>query len=90
MLQWDHSAILLTFIKPPFVIKIFVLSIYEWWFYTGFTVFSLFSGVQGTHIVKTKIPNFYDVPRMELSLTLTPPLYFVLKMLSAFMYAAYI
>ena len=26
------------FIKLPFVIKIFVLSIYEWAFYTGFTV----------------------------------------------------
>ena len=29
MLQWEHSAILLTFIKLPFVIKIFVLSIFE-------------------------------------------------------------
>ena len=38
MLQWEHSAILLTFIKLPFVIKIFVLSIFEWSFYTGFTV----------------------------------------------------
>ena len=38
MLQGEHSAILLTFIKLPFVIKIFVLSIFEWPFYTGFTV----------------------------------------------------
>ena len=38
MLQGEHSAILLTFIKLPFVIKIFVLSIFEWLFYTGFTV----------------------------------------------------
>ena len=30
MLQGEHSAILLTFIKLPFVIKIFVLSINEW------------------------------------------------------------
>ena len=37
MLQEEHSAILLTFIKLPFVIKIFVLSIFEWPFYTGFT-----------------------------------------------------
>ena len=29
-----------TFIKLPFVIKIFVLSIFEWPFYTGFTVFN--------------------------------------------------
>ena len=27
-----------TFIKLPFVIKIFVLSIFEWLFYMGFTV----------------------------------------------------
>ena len=32
------SAILSTFIKLPLVIKIFVLSIFEWPFYTGFTV----------------------------------------------------
>ena len=40
MLQGKHSAILSTFIKLPFVIKIIVLSIFEWPFYTGFTVFS--------------------------------------------------
>ena len=34
----EHSAILLTFIKLPFGIKIFVLSIFEWPFYTGLTV----------------------------------------------------
>ena len=38
MLQGEHSAILSTFIKLPFVIKIFVLSIFEWPFYIGFTV----------------------------------------------------
>ena len=38
MLQGEHSAILLTFIKLPFVSKIFVLSIFEWPFNTGFTV----------------------------------------------------
>ena len=37
-LQGEHSAILLTFIKPPFVMKIFVLSIFEWPLKTGFTV----------------------------------------------------
>ena len=41
--------ILLTFIKLRFVIKIFVLSIFEWPFYTGFTVlfypfYALFKG----------------------------------------------
>ena len=38
MLQGEHSAILSTFIKLPFFIKIFVLSIVEWPFKTGFTV----------------------------------------------------
>ena len=36
--QGEYSAILLTFIKLPFVIKIFGLSIFVWLFYTGFTV----------------------------------------------------
>ena len=39
MPQGEHSAILLTFIKLPFVFKIFVLSFLEWLFYTGFTLF---------------------------------------------------
>ena len=30
MLQGEHSAILSTFIKLPFVIMIFILSIFEW------------------------------------------------------------
>ena len=38
MLQGEHSAILSTSIMLPFVIKIFALSIFEWPFYTGFTV----------------------------------------------------
>ena len=42
MLQGEHFAILLAFIKLPFVIKIFVLSIFEWVFYTGFTEYYLY------------------------------------------------
>ena len=39
MLQGEHSAILSTIIKLPFVIKmIFVLAIFEWPFYTGYSV----------------------------------------------------
>ena len=38
MLQREHSAILSTFIKLPIVFKIFVLSIFEWPFYTDFAV----------------------------------------------------
>ena len=34
----EHSAILSTFIKLPFGINIFILSIFEWPFYTGFLV----------------------------------------------------
>ena len=42
MLQWEHSAILSTFIKLPFVIKIFVFSIFEWPLKTGFAVYNQF------------------------------------------------
>ena len=45
MLQGEHSAIFSTFIKLPFVIKIFVLSIFEWPFYTDFTVFHFYSNL---------------------------------------------
>ena len=38
MLQEEHSAILLTFIKLSSVIMIFVLSIFEWPLKAGFTV----------------------------------------------------
>ena len=39
MLQGQHSAILSTFIKLPFVIKILMFCLFfEWLFYTGFTV----------------------------------------------------
>ena len=39
MLQGEHSAILLTFVKLSVAIKTFVFSIFEWPFYTGFTVY---------------------------------------------------
>ena len=42
MLQREHSAILLTFLMLPFVIKIFVWSIFERPFYTGFTIHANF------------------------------------------------
>ena len=38
MVPLEQSAILLTFIRLLFVIKIFVLSTFVWPFYTGFTV----------------------------------------------------
>ena len=42
LLQEEHSAILLTFIKLPFEIKIVVLSIFEWPIYTYFIVCNIF------------------------------------------------
>ena len=44
MLQGEHSAILSTFIKLPFVIKVFVLSIFVSPFYIGFAIIYKFSG----------------------------------------------
>ena len=46
----EHSAILSTFIKLPFGIKIFVLSIFEWPFYTGFTVRFSHSLIMHVHL----------------------------------------
>ena len=43
MLQGEHSAILLTFIKLPFSIKTFVLSIIKWPLETGFIVLTKIS-----------------------------------------------
>ena len=42
MLEGEHSAIRLTFIKLPFVIKMFVLSIFEWPLKTGFILLYLY------------------------------------------------
>ena len=41
MLQGEHSAILLTFIMLPLVIKISVLSIFERPFYTGLCAYGI-------------------------------------------------
>ena len=43
--QEEHSAILLTFIKLQFVIEIFLLFIFEWPFYAGFTVNGIYAVV---------------------------------------------
>ena len=43
----EHSAILSTFIKLPFVIKTSVLSIFEWPLNIGFTVYKEIKGVRG-------------------------------------------
>ena len=38
----EHFAILSTYVKLPLVIKIFVLSIFEWPLYKGFTAYQKF------------------------------------------------
>ena len=64
MLQGEHSAILLAFIKLPIVIKIFVLSIFEWPFYTGFTVCSylFYAGIDQACLL-TKTQRFDGLPK---------------------------
>ena len=56
MLQGEHSAILSTFIKLPFVIQIFVLSTFEWPFDTGFTVTA--SAIMGHFGVVCNMPAY--------------------------------
>ena len=53
MLHRKHSAILSTFIKLKFVIKPFLLFIFEWPFYTGFTVL--------LNIYKTLVKQIFDL-----------------------------
>ena len=42
MLQWEHSALLSTFIKLQFVIKSFVLSIFQVLLYTCYVISEVF------------------------------------------------
>ena len=50
MLQGEHSAILSAFIKLPFAIKTFVLSIFEWMLKTGFIVNRFITVVPYAHV----------------------------------------
>ena len=60
MLQREHSAILLTFIKLPFSIKTFVLSIFKWPRKTGLTVdLSTFSSIKKTSVSKYIFQSLY-------------------------------
>ena len=43
----EHSAIFSTFIKLPFVINIFLLSIFERPFYIGFTILNILQQEKG-------------------------------------------
>ena len=49
--EGDHSVALSTFIKLPFVTKTFILSIFEWLFYTRFNVSYSFQGLHVTDLL---------------------------------------
>ena len=63
MLHGEHSALLSTFIKLPFSIKTFVLSIFKWLLKTGFTVYSkctIVLRVQRIKFLPKKLYNFSE------------------------------
>ena len=66
MLQWEHSALLSTFIKQLFVIKILVLSIFEWPLKTGFTVTSYLLPVS-QHCKDLSVKHKTDIVSTEYS-----------------------
>ena len=59
MLQGEHSAILSTFIKLPFVFNTFVLSTFKWPLKTGFTVIT--KRKRGSSVVR-HLPLVLEVP----------------------------
>ena len=72
----EHSAILLTCIKLPFVLKIFILSIFEWPLKTGFTVNSVNLNQTTATNLKVNIGpyhagyfNHYTLPHFFIQLT---------------------
>ena len=59
------DAILLTFIKLPLVIKVFVLSIFELPFYTGFTLFLyaiLLTFIKLPLVIKVFVLSIFELP----------------------------
>ena len=60
--QKEHSAILSTFIKLPFVIKIFVLSIFEWPLKTGLTVVFIYAlGAKKNCLIESVLLSTYNI-----------------------------
>ena len=57
----EHSAIFLSFIKLPFIIKIFVLSIFEWPLKTGFTVYLLLVSRKACNDVLELVEDSFDL-----------------------------
>ena len=68
-----HSAILSTFIKLPFVIKIFGLSISEWPFHTSFTVHYIKIFLFPVILVIACLVGITALP-LSITTTLGPPL----------------
>ena len=66
MLQGEHSAILSTFIKLLFVIKVFVLSILGWLLKTGFTVLDEELAWYPEHRVYSTIGYISDIINRQL------------------------
>ena len=58
MLPLEHSAIHFTFIKLPFSVKTFVLSVFKWPLKTGFTVIRIVSELK----VLQKVCEILPVP----------------------------
>ena len=82
LLQGEHSAILLIFIKLPFCIKTFVLYVFEWPLKTGFTVlYNEFSDTSICLFQGLRLIGFYgqgfaeyagfslDLPEADLSIS---------------------
>ena len=67
ILKNAHNAIPLTCIKPPFVIKIFVLYIFEWPLKTDFTVTVSVCGhlkiYSGAHVIASLVRGPLFNPR---------------------------
>ena len=66
MLQGEHSAIISTFIKVPFVINNLVLSIFEWPLKTGFTSSNVkTSALSSRNRVDSKCERIYIFGRKD-------------------------
>ena len=80
----EHSAILLT-IKLPVVIKTFVFSIFEWSFYTGFTVFALFSsaGMFNTPGMSSLLGQMSQNPQLMQNMLQAPYMQAMLESMSS-------
>ena len=65
MLQEEHSAILLAFIKLPFVIKIFVLSIFEWQFAQVLLYFPTLGLEVATYMAQKNVSSIHVLVRGE-------------------------